>query len=68
MKISSSRSHQPHVHLVRKPSGIARRIRKNQLGTGRFAVSWMKVAQPTRNGQECCPLFSESVLGFVKVT
>ncbi|MDR1382226.1 MAG: hypothetical protein LBJ67_00040, partial [Planctomycetaceae bacterium] len=38
-KISSSRSYQPHVHFVRKPSGIARRIRKNQLETGRFAVS-----------------------------
>ncbi|MDR1385099.1 MAG: hypothetical protein LBJ67_14795 [Planctomycetaceae bacterium] len=32
MKISSSRSYQPQVHLVRKPSGIARRIPKNQLG------------------------------------
>ncbi|MDR1382863.1 MAG: hypothetical protein LBJ67_03305 [Planctomycetaceae bacterium] len=48
MKISSSRSYQPQVHLVRKPSGIARRIRKNQRGTGRFAVSWMKVAQPDK--------------------
>ncbi|MDR1382869.1 MAG: hypothetical protein LBJ67_03335 [Planctomycetaceae bacterium] len=48
MKISSSRSDQPQVHLVRKPSGIARRIRKNQLGTGRFVVSLMKVAQPDK--------------------
>ncbi|MDR1384997.1 MAG: hypothetical protein LBJ67_14280 [Planctomycetaceae bacterium] len=48
MKISSSRSYQPHVHLVRKPSSIARRIRKNQRVTGRFAVSWMKVAQPDK--------------------
>ncbi|MDR1382454.1 MAG: hypothetical protein LBJ67_01200 [Planctomycetaceae bacterium] len=28
MKISSSRSYQPQVHLVRKPSGKTRRIRK----------------------------------------
>ncbi|MDR1382480.1 MAG: hypothetical protein LBJ67_01335 [Planctomycetaceae bacterium] len=28
MKISSSRSYQPQVHFVRKPSCIARRIRK----------------------------------------
>ncbi|MDR1383282.1 MAG: hypothetical protein LBJ67_05470 [Planctomycetaceae bacterium] len=48
MNISSSRSYQPQVHIVRKPSGIARRIRKNQLGTERFAVSWMKVAQPDK--------------------
>ncbi|MDR1383424.1 MAG: hypothetical protein LBJ67_06210 [Planctomycetaceae bacterium] len=48
MKISSSRSYQPQVHLVRKPSGIARRIRKHQRGIGRFAVSWMKVAQPDK--------------------